>query len=358
MEKGFLTAKGRGNGKGVNDKHSPVLDDSCTTSNVESVKRRNKVEGFFGWKKHNVESVVNLNLCTLTDTTSTPAKDANLNNTNVGPVSFATLLKRDTSRKSVNFRTLVTPAGNGADVVVPKESLSVVNKRLSNTIFKDGIESMLENDDGLSAIATKLGKPLMFDSNTAAICTNSWVRASYARAMVELRADVELKDIIMVVVPKFNLKNPRLAVRGVQVGLNVGFKQTQQVYRPVSQKNSVSTSGKKSNLYCLDTRQMSDGKLMLVDDDMKTLNKVGYAPVNSNSVSDVEVAYMRPLNSWLVEVQMMQAYMRTKIMTSMILMTLKVYRNKNCHSVIGWILIFVVIVEDSLCLVSYESNVI
>ncbi|GKD31810.1 zinc knuckle CX2CX4HX4C containing protein, partial [Tanacetum coccineum] len=58
-------------------------------------------------------------------------------------------------------------------------------------------------DDGLSSIATKLRKPLMLDSNTAAICTNSWVRASYARAMVELRADVELKDIIMVVVPKF-----------------------------------------------------------------------------------------------------------------------------------------------------------
>ncbi|GKC23351.1 hypothetical protein Tco_1025501 [Tanacetum coccineum] len=54
---------------------------------------------------------------------------------------------------------------------------------------------------GLSAV-TKLGKPLMLNSYTAAMCTYSWGRASYARAMVELRADVELKDTI-VVVPKF-----------------------------------------------------------------------------------------------------------------------------------------------------------
>ncbi|GKG61960.1 hypothetical protein Tco_0623677, partial [Tanacetum coccineum] len=30
-------------------------------------------------------------------------------------VSFATLLKGDTSQKSVNFRTLITPTGNKAD---------------------------------------------------------------------------------------------------------------------------------------------------------------------------------------------------------------------------------------------------
>nr|GEX00548.1 hypothetical protein [Tanacetum cinerariifolium] len=57
--------------------------------------------------------------------------------------------------------------------------------------------------DGLSVISTKLGNPLMLDSYTAAMCTNSWGRASNARVMVELQADFELKDTTMVVVPKF-----------------------------------------------------------------------------------------------------------------------------------------------------------
>ncbi|GJV19746.1 hypothetical protein Tco_1368766, partial [Tanacetum coccineum] len=52
--------------------------------------------------------------------------------------------------------------------------------------------------DGLSAITTKLGTSLMLDSYTTAMCTDSWGRASYARAMVELRTDVELRDTIMV----------------------------------------------------------------------------------------------------------------------------------------------------------------
>ncbi|GJW13154.1 hypothetical protein Tco_0017287 [Tanacetum coccineum] len=38
-------------------------------------------------------------------------------------------------------------------------------------------------------------------------------------------------------------------------------------------------------------RQMLNGKLILVDDDGKPLNKVDYALVNSDSESDVEVAY-------------------------------------------------------------------
>ncbi|GJW07503.1 leucine-rich repeat protein [Tanacetum coccineum] len=154
-----------------------------------------------------------------------------------------------------------------------------------------------------------------------------------------------------------NLKTPRQAVRGVPISLKVGFKQTKQVYRHVSQKNSASISGKKkqsgsskqevSNLNPFDAlssvendddlgtnrgnskvaekgansdvvfsvhgsspvascspnntplakrinnleRKMLNGKLILVDDDGKPLNKVDYVSANSDSGSDVEVAY-------------------------------------------------------------------
>ncbi|GKB88443.1 hypothetical protein Tco_0960715 [Tanacetum coccineum] len=43
----------------------------------------------------------------------------------------------------------------------------------------------------------------MLDSCTSAMCTDSWGRSSYARSMVELRADVELKDTLVVAISKF-----------------------------------------------------------------------------------------------------------------------------------------------------------
>ncbi|GKF12404.1 zinc finger, CCHC-type containing protein, partial [Tanacetum coccineum] len=56
--------------------------------------------------------------------------------------------------------------------------------------------------DGLSDIATKMGTPLMLDSYTSDMRMQSWGRSSYARVMIELRADVELKDNIIVAMPK------------------------------------------------------------------------------------------------------------------------------------------------------------
>ncbi|GJU77187.1 hypothetical protein Tco_1274257 [Tanacetum coccineum] len=71
------------------------------------------------------------------------------------PTSYAKLFTGDKSRNSMSFRTLITPAGNGVNVVVPVESIRAISERSSS-----------------------------------------------ARAMIKLRADVELKDTVMVVMPK------------------------------------------------------------------------------------------------------------------------------------------------------------
>ncbi|GJT72677.1 zf-CCHC domain-containing protein [Tanacetum coccineum] len=60
----------------------------------------------------------------------------------------------------------------------------------------------LPTKDGLSAIATKLGTPIMLDSYTSDMYMQSCDRSSDARVMIELRADVELKDNIVVAMPK------------------------------------------------------------------------------------------------------------------------------------------------------------
>nr|GEX81907.1 hypothetical protein [Tanacetum cinerariifolium] len=63
---------------------------------------------------------------------------------------------------------------------------------------------MAFSKDGLSFIATKLGTPLMLDSYTSDMYMQSWGMSSYARVLIELRADVELKDNIVVAMPKIS----------------------------------------------------------------------------------------------------------------------------------------------------------
>ncbi|GJZ36929.1 hypothetical protein Tco_0583120, partial [Tanacetum coccineum] len=152
---------------------------------------------------------------------------------------------------------------------------------------------MAFSEDCLNAIAMKLGTLLMLDSYTSHMYLQSRGWSSYARAMIKLRTDVELKDNTMVAMPKLigegfytcnicveykwkpprlacckvfahfqeecannigagetkNLKKPSQTPRGVPVGQKVGFKQAKQVYQLVSKKPTANTSGpKKKNM--------------------------------------------------------------------------------------------------------------
>ncbi|GKF04231.1 zinc finger, CCHC-type containing protein [Tanacetum coccineum] len=72
----------------------------------------------------------------LISVTDSPTTD--LNNTSSilsGHTSNAKLVTSEPSRKSVNFRTLITAVGNEADVAVPLESIQVINKRFANTTY-------------------------------------------------------------------------------------------------------------------------------------------------------------------------------------------------------------------------------
>ncbi|GKB87837.1 cytokinin dehydrogenase 3-like protein, partial [Tanacetum coccineum] len=209
--------------------------------------------------------------------------------------------------KNLNIRTLFTSGGNGIDVVVPVESIRAVSDRFANTVYgfflgkraaypavanyngpwfiwnnplilkwhldenisKEDVSNVLVwvklhgvpitafSDDGLSAIATKLGTLLLLDSYTSDMYMQSWGRSSYARVMIELRADVEMKENIVVAMPKITkeshytcasekktVKKPSQASRGVPVGPKMDFK-SQKEYRPVTKKPNTSSSGNK-----------------------------------------------------------------------------------------------------------------
>ncbi|GJU40841.1 hypothetical protein Tco_1193798 [Tanacetum coccineum] len=158
--------------------------------------------------------------------------------------------------------------------------------------------------DGLSVIATKLGTSLILDSYTFDICIQSWGRSSYARALIEVQADVELKDNIMDECPKNidsdvvkSMRKPSQATRGVPVVPKVGFKLVKQV-----NDVDLGTNGRASNMASKKTnssgssfwnvessststtpivekidkikRLIIDGKVTLVDDKGKPLAKV------------------------------------------------------------------------------------
>ncbi|XP_021986427.1 uncharacterized protein LOC110882805 [Helianthus annuus] len=56
-------------------------------------------------------------------------------------------------------------------------------------------------EDGLSLLASKIGVPKMLDSYTATMCSESWGRSSFARALIEVHAGMELMRSIKVAVP-------------------------------------------------------------------------------------------------------------------------------------------------------------
>ncbi|GJV91865.1 hypothetical protein Tco_1539678, partial [Tanacetum coccineum] len=57
------------------------------------------------------------------------------------------------------------------------------------------------SEDGLSLIATQIGKPIMLDTFTSAMCAEPWGRIGFARALIEVTAEKELKQEVTMVVP-------------------------------------------------------------------------------------------------------------------------------------------------------------
>ncbi|GJY02609.1 hypothetical protein Tco_0360761 [Tanacetum coccineum] len=80
----------------------------------------------------------------------------------------------------------------------------------------------------------------MLDTYTASVCMESQGRSNFARAMIYLQAYVELKDTLVVAVPKIKDQCPKKVVSDVKVkklrqvvrGLPVGPK-SRVVYKPV-----------------------------------------------------------------------------------------------------------------------------
>nr|GEV36580.1 hypothetical protein [Tanacetum cinerariifolium]GEV38284.1 hypothetical protein [Tanacetum cinerariifolium] len=127
---------------------------------------------------------------------------------------------------------------------------------------------------------------------------NNYDISSYVREMIELRVHVELKDTIVVVMPKIdecpknigsgvtkNLKNPSQALRGIpKTWVQMGGLQIWPVKRPIlvdlrPWNMGSSTTSATHIIKRIDKheRLIIDGKLTLLDDEGNLLEKVDYS---------------------------------------------------------------------------------
>jgi hypothetical protein len=70
-------------------------------------------------------------------------------------------------------------------------------------------------EDGLSMIATKVGKPILLDSYTETMCCENWGRSSYARALIQISALHDFTDSIALAIP--NLEDNTYNVETIKV---------------------------------------------------------------------------------------------------------------------------------------------
>ncbi|GJT44308.1 hypothetical protein Tco_0953023 [Tanacetum coccineum] len=139
---------------------------------------------------------------------------------------------------------------------------------VANYVKLHGVPVTAFSEDGLSAIATILGIPLMLDSYTFDMCLQSWGRSSYARAMIELRANVELKDDHCVLSPK--LTEDKGTSNLARIGANSSVSSFWNV-----ETSSISTTPIIDKIGKLE-KLILDGKVTLLDDDSKPMKKVDY----------------------------------------------------------------------------------
>ncbi|GJT90280.1 hypothetical protein Tco_1079125 [Tanacetum coccineum] len=377
MERGFLSQKGSGVGRGMKEKQGSMADKSVVdASAAKEVVSPSVVD-------KNVEKE---NQSSLVDTTGMgsypllPTQETTTTGNAHGKSSYANVTGKPSGKKLIFILCLHRRSKYGLVRSMFSSSTGLFSFQFSSM---DGLDAMLENgswfirnhplilkkwhpdenllkedvstipvwvklhgvpvtafrEDGLSIIATKLGTPLTLDSYTSNMCMQSWGRSSYTRVIIELRADVELKDNIVLAMPKIigeghyicnvrveyewkpprcssckvfehiheecpknigacekkTVKKPSQTSRGVLVGPKMGFKPLKE-YRLVPKKLNASSSCNKkkgvepttevSNSNPFDVLNSVDndvefGKLRLLDNDGKPLVPTGIVESDS-----------------------------------------------------------------------------
>ncbi|GJZ93335.1 hypothetical protein Tco_0665400 [Tanacetum coccineum] len=122
---------------------------------------------------------------------------------NEAPKSFAYVMKITSTKKVVKLVSLTNnDAVQGAHLTLPLAAAKEI---------------------GLSLLTTQLGKPIMLDVYTSNMCVNGWGRNSYARALIEVLAEKDLMDYIVMAIPIDDGEGHTLETLEVPIGTNSGL---------------------------------------------------------------------------------------------------------------------------------------
>nr|GEU51254.1 zinc knuckle CX2CX4HX4C [Tanacetum cinerariifolium] len=101
---------------------------------------------------------------------------------------------KDQPKVSSNFRPLVV------DLLFDGVNISIPRKVVEQVKLHD-VPIRVFKEDGISLIATFIGKPVMLDSYTSSMFNDSWGRSSFARCLIEVNSDAKLVDVVTIGIP-------------------------------------------------------------------------------------------------------------------------------------------------------------
>nr|GFA45455.1 hypothetical protein [Tanacetum cinerariifolium] len=251
MKHGFLSQKREWGGRGVKEKSG--VEPFAPSVTVASGNAAMEVELTIMVD----ETVVKEKQCFRVNTTGLgsypplPTQATSLTGNAPGKSSYANVTGKPSGKK-LNICTLFTSGGNTTYGFFLRKRVTyhVVANYVRNTWGKYGVvRSMFNSSTGLFSFQFSF-----MDGLDAMLENGPW--SSYARVMIELRADVELKDNIVVFgyihkeYPKNTsdgektVKQPSQTSRSVSVGPKMGFK-PQKEYRPILKNSTANSSGNK-----------------------------------------------------------------------------------------------------------------
>nr|GEX12532.1 hypothetical protein [Tanacetum cinerariifolium] len=336
MERGFLSQKESGRERGVKEKEKNtvvVVKDVVSSSVIDEPVVVEKLSSLVDTSILNDDHVameVQNPSVDLTNAVKTsggsypplPTQGTTPAGNTPGKSSYANVIGE--LRKRVAYPVVANYVRNtwgkfglNTDVNLLKEDVGNVSVWLK----LHGVPVMVFSEDGLNAITTKLGTPIMLDSYTTDMYLQYWGREGFYACNV--RVEYEWKPPRCACCKIFGhtqmecSKNPDLcagagetkkkkpskAPKGISVGLKMAFKPNQE-YRLVPKKNTANSSGKKKKgvdytnkvsdsnpfevLYSVDNDEeiVIDGQAILVDEAGNPLKKVEY-PDDHDSEDEV-----------------------------------------------------------------------
>nr|GEZ24488.1 zinc knuckle CX2CX4HX4C [Tanacetum cinerariifolium] len=185
-----------------------------------------------------IDDSINLNVDESTIPSDPIIQSVDINTKSTSYAGAAGASAKDQPKVNSNFRTLVADlVFNGVNISIPRKvvekagleavleggtwlickSLIILKKwsidtrllkeeltRISLWVKLHDVPIQVFEEDGISLIATFIGKPVMLDSYTSSMCNVSWGRSSFARCLIKVNLEVDLVDVVTIGIPSLS----------------------------------------------------------------------------------------------------------------------------------------------------------